>query len=154
MALFSKRSSHPALSRLDGMAANWSDFLLLVGRILIGWLFLASGYAKLTNIAGATGYFNSLGMTPPDMWAWSVGCVELVLGVALILGIATRYAALAGFLFVVVATAIAHRYWAYPAAAQGAQFNNFIRNLAIMGGTIYAFVYGAGSISADAKLAK
>jgi putative oxidoreductase len=113
-------SSHPALSHLDGMAANWNDFLLLVGRILLGWLFLASGWGKVMNIVGATGYFTSLGMTPPGFWAWFIGCTELALGIALILGIATRYAALVSFIFVVIATWIAHRYWTYPAAAQGA----------------------------------
>lgn len=150
----SNGSSHPALSCLDGIAAAWSDFLLLVGRVLLGWLFLASGYGKLGNIAGATAYFTSLGMTPPGSWAWFAGCAEVALGAALILGIATRYAALATFIWVLVATAIAHRYWTYPAPAQGAQYNNFLKNLAIMGGALCAFVTGAGRYAVDAMLAK
>ncbi len=154
MALFSNRSSHPALSHTDSLAASWADFLLLVGRILLGWLFLASAWGKLGNIPGATGYFTALGMSPPEAMAWIAGIVELVLGVTLILGLATRYAALASFVWVLIATAIAHRYWTYPAAVQGAQYNNFLKNLAIMGGTLYVFVYGAGVYSADAKLAK
>jgi len=150
----SNGSSHPALSHLDGMAANSADFLLLVGRVLLGWLFLASGYGKLGNIAGTTAYFNNLGMSPPDTWAWFAGGAEVVLGVALILGLATRYAAFATFIFVLVATAIAHRYWTYPAPAQGAQYVNFLKNVAIMGGALCIFVTGAGGISADAKLPK
>lgn len=146
--------SHPVLSYTDNIATSWGDFLLLVGRVLLGCLFLASGYGKLGNIAGATGYFTSLGMSPPGAWAWFIGGTELVLGIALILGIATRYAALVSFIFVVIATWIAHRYWIYPAAAQGAQYNNFLRNLAIMGGALYVFVYGAGGYSVDAKLAR
>ncbi|HZP74907.1 MAG TPA: DoxX family protein [Pseudolabrys sp.] len=147
-------SSHPALSGADSFAASSSDLLLLVGRILLAWLFLASGYGKLMNIAGTTGYFNNLGMPVPGGWAWFCGFGELIIGVALILGIATRYVAILTFFWVLIATAIAHRYWNYPMPAQIAQYNNFLKNLAIMGGALYVLVYGAGGYSADAKMAK
>ena len=39
-------SSHPLLSRTDGIAANATDTVLLVGRVLIGWLFLASAWGS------------------------------------------------------------------------------------------------------------
>ena len=146
--------SHPSLSHTDNIAATWSDSLLLVGRVFLGWLFLASGYGKLGNIAGTTAYFTSLGMSPPEFWAWFAGIAELVLGAALILGIATRYAALATFVWVLVATAIAHRYWTYPAAQQTGQYNNWLKNIAIMGGALYAFVAGAGRYSVDTMLSK
>ena len=106
------------------------------------------------GIAGTTAYFTSLGMSPPELWAWFAGIAEVVLGAALILGIATRYAALASFVWVLVATAIAHRYWTYPAAQQAGQYNNWLKNIAIMGGMLYVFVTGAGRYSLDAALAK
>jgi len=150
----SASTSHPQLSHTDNLAATWSDFLLLVGRVLLGWLFLASGYGKLMGIAGTTAYFKNLGVSPPEFMAWFAAIAEIVLGAALILGIAIRYAALASFVWVLVATAIAHRYWTYPAAQQAGQYNNWLKNIAIMGGTVYAFVAGAGRYSADAMLAK
>jgi len=150
----STSTSHPTLSRTDNIAATWSDFLLLVGRIFLGWLFLASGYGKLNGIPGTTAYFRSLGMSPPELWAWFAAIVEIILGAALILGFASRYAALASFVWVLVATAIAHRYWTYPAAQQAGQWNNWLKNIAIMGGTLYAFVAGAGRYSVDAMLSK
>src|SRR5215467_13286596 len=150
----STSTSHPSLSHTDKIAATWTDFLLLVGRVFLGWLLLASGYGKLTGIAGTTAYFTSLGMSPPEFWAWFAAIAEIVLGAALILGIATRYAALATFVWVLVATAIAHRYWTYPAAQQAGQYNNWLKNIAIMGGTLYVFVTGAGRYSVDAMLAK
>lgn len=146
--------SHPALSGTDSIATSWSDVLLLVGRILLGWIFLASGWAKLGNIAGTTGYFTNLGMPAPEACAWFAGIVEVLIGAALILGFATRYAAIATFIWVLIATALAHRYWTYPPAAQMAQYNNFLKNLAIMGGALYAFVFGAGRYAVDAVLAK
>ncbi len=116
--------------------------------------FSGDRLGKLGNIAGTTAYFANLGMSPPELMAGSQGCVEFVLGAALILGIATRYAAFGTFVWVLIATAIAHRYWTYPAAQQGAQYNNFLKNLAIMGGALYVFVLGAGRYAVDAVLAK
>ena len=141
-------------SYTDDIAATWSDFILLVGRVFLGWLFLASGYGKLGSIPGTTAYFTSLGMSSPELCAWFAAIVEVILGAALILGIATRYAALASFVWVLVATAIAHRYWTYPAAQQAGQYNNWLKNIAIMGGALYVFVTGAGRYSLDAVLAK
>jgi hypothetical protein len=66
----SANTSHPTLAHTDNIAATWSDFFLLVGRVFLGWLFLASGYGKLNGIAGTTAYFTSLGMSPPELWAW------------------------------------------------------------------------------------
>jgi len=146
--------THPALSRTDGIASASGDVLVLVGRILLGWLFLASGWGKFMNIAGTTAYFTGLQLPSPEIWTWVAVIIELVLGVTLILGIATRYAALAAFVFVLVATVIAHRYWTYPAAQQGAQYANMLKNLAIMGGALLAFVTGAGRVSLDTWIAK
>jgi putative oxidoreductase len=111
-------------------------------------LFFASGDGKLGNIAGTAGYFTSLGMSPPEFLAWFAGFAEVVLGVALILGIATRYAPLASFAWVLVSTAIAHRYWTYPASEQFGEYNNFLKNMSIMGGALYAFVTGGRTLLA------
>ena len=43
-------SSTSALSYSDGLAAAWQDFLLLVGRVMIGWIFIQSGWRKLMDV--------------------------------------------------------------------------------------------------------
>src|SRR4029434_1234285 len=92
-------SSHPALSYTDDIAASWTDVALLAGRIFLGGLFLASRYGKLGSIPGTIAYFTNLGMSPAGFWAWFAGCAEVVLGAALILGIATRYTAIGTFVW-------------------------------------------------------
>jgi len=148
------RTTHHLLSCTDGIADAWRDVLLLAGRILLAWLFLASGFGKLGNIAGTTAYFVNMGMSPAGFFAWFAAIFEFVVGIVLILGVATRYAALATFFWVLIATAIAHRYWTYPAAQQGAQYINFLKNISIMGGALYVFVAGAGRYAVDAVLAR
>ena len=154
MALLSNRSSHPVLSYTDGFAAGASDALLLVGRILLGWIFLSAGWGKFANLAGTTTYFTNLKMPAPQFFAYLSAVLETLMGAALILGIGTRYAALLVFVFVIIATALAHRYWEYPAAHQGNQYNHMVKNIAIMGGALALFVTGAGRFSLDAMLGR
>jgi putative oxidoreductase len=154
MAIQSNPSSHPLLSYADGAAAGALDFVLLVARVLLGWIFLASGWGKLTNIGGFVNYLTSLKVPNPGVWAWPGAVVEFAMGAALLLGVGTRYAALLGVVFVAIATALAHRYWEYPAAAQGNQYNHFLKNLSIIGGMLAVFAAGPGRFSVDAILAK
>ena len=40
-----------------------------------------------------------------------------------------------------------HPFWAAEPASFGGQLNNFMKNLAIMGGMLYVFVHGPGPLS-------
>ena len=136
----------------DHVAMRTGDICALIGRVLLGWIFLMGGWGKLTGIAGFTTYLTNLKMPAPGFWAWVGAIVELVVGFTLVLGVAARYGALLGFVFVVAATAIAHRYWEYPAAQQLGQYINFMKNIAIMGGMVLLFSTGAGRFSVDGWL--
>ena len=100
---------------------------------------------------GFVGYLTNLRVPNPGFWAWPAMAAELLLGITLILGIATRYASLFAFVYVFITIVIAHRYWEYPAAQQVAQYNNFCKNLAIMGGILYVMAFGAGPLSVDRR---
>src|SRR4029079_8846011 len=152
MTVQSSESSHPLLSCTDSMAANSTDVVLLVGRVLLGWLFLSSSWGKLGNIAGFEGYLTAL--KAPGIMSWIGAWVEFLIGATLILGIGTRYAALLCALFLIVATALAHRYWDYPPAQMAAQQNNFVKNLASLGSALLLFVTGPGRFSIDRLLSK
>ena len=78
--------------------------------------------------------------------------IEWIIVLSLILGIGTRYGALLGFVFVVIAFATAHRYWEFPEAAQNLQRVFLSKDLAIAGGLLVLFVTGAGRFSIDSKL--
>ena len=148
-------SSHSLLSWADGFATKSADVLILLGRILLAWVFVGVAYGTITNFAGSLSYFTSLKLPAPALFTWVALLLELVMSVGLILGIGTRYAAILIFVFVVVATAIAHRYWEYPAGPQQiGQYNNFLKNISIMGGALTIFVTGAGRFSLDRVLAK
>ena len=148
-------SSHSLLSWADGFATKSADVLILLGRILLAWLFVGVAYGTIINFAGSLSYFTSLKLPAPALFTWVALVLELVMSAALILGIGTRYAAILVFVFVVVATAIGHRYWEYPAGPQQiGQYTNFLKNISIMGGALTIFATGAGRFSLDHALAK
>jgi putative oxidoreductase len=157
MSIQTTESSHPSLSHADSIAASATDAFLLVGRVLIGWIFLVSSAGlggKLWNIAGFAGYLKNLGVPASDFFAWIGVLVEFAIGAALILGVGTRYAALLCALFLIVATTLAHRYWEYPAAQLQNQYNHFLKNLAVFGGALLIFAAGPGRFSVDRILSK
>jgi putative oxidoreductase len=148
MSMQTTGSSHPVLSCTDGIATGMSDVLLLLGRVLLAWVFFITAWNGSPNV----GYLTALGLPTVGFWSVVARAVEFVGSLALIFGVGTRYAALLLIVYVIVATALAHRYWESPAAQQLAQFTNFVKNLSIMGGLIALFVAGAGKFSIDRML--
>jgi putative oxidoreductase len=146
----SNGSSHPLLSCADGVAAGMTDTLLLIGRILIAAMFLLTVWFGSPNV----GYLTSINFISPDIMSPLARVVEWIIVISLVLGLGTRYGALLGLLFVVIATVAAHRWWGYPQAAQLVQYTFLTKNLAAAGGLILLFVTGGGAISVDRFLAK
>ena len=146
----SNRSSHPLLSCADGVAAGITDTLLLIGRVLIAAMFLLTVWFGSPNV----GYLTSINFISPDIMSPLARIVEWIIVVSLVLGVGTRYGALLGLAFVVIATVAAHRWWGYPQAAQLVQYTFLTKNLAAAGGLIVLFVTGGGAISVDRFLAK
>ena len=146
----SRASSHPALSALDGLAAGSTDAILLVARLLIGWIFLQYGWGKLMDIPAFIATLPGRGL--PGFLGYVAPPVEVIGALMIILGIGTRYAALVMILFMIVATFSTHSYWTYPASQQGGQMLHFMKNLTITGGLLLLFVTAAGRFSLDALL--
>lgn len=135
---------------VDEFATRRADVLILIGRILLAWVFVGSAYGALANFSGSVGYFRSLNLPAPELFTIVNIAVEALISVGLILGVGTRYCAVLTFVFVLAATIVAHRYWEYPAGAQQmGQYNNFLKNISIMGGAMLIFVTGAGRFSFD-----
>jgi len=131
-----------------------SDALLLLARILLGYIFLLSGWGKVMGLAGFAASLQRQGVPGSDSFAILGAGVEFLGGLALVLGIATRYAALALIAFTLVATGIAHRFWEFDEATRRAQAINFNKNLSMVGGLLAMVVAGPGRLSLDRLLAR
>jgi putative oxidoreductase len=136
-------------SLIDRCAASCHDAVALVGRLAMCWIFLSSGFAKLSDVAAFSTVLAKRGVPAPSFMGWLGAIVEFGGGLLVLFGFKIRLAAILMTLFVVVATLISHRYWEFTGEAFGAQRSNFWKNVTIIGGLLFMFLAGAGRYSVD-----
>lgn len=148
MAMQSSNPSTPSwLSCADNVAAQWQDFLILIGRVMFGWIFILSGWRKLMDIPAFAATMPRRDL--PTFLGYIAPPVEFVGGILLVIGFATRYTALVMMLFMLIATFSSHRYWNYPEAQQANQNSHFWKNISMLGGNVLLFITGAGRYALD-----
>ena len=113
------------------------DFASLIGRILISAIFIAAGIQKVMGYDGTLGFMAIYGVYGQLLPV--VITLEVLGGVAILLGLFSRWAALALGGFTVIAAFIFHRDFADPL-----QIAMFMKNLAISGGLLLLFANGPG----------
>ena len=148
----SVQSSAPRMARQDAAAATGldsGDLWRLIGRVLLGSIFVISGYAKVTGVAAFAASLERRGVPFASTMAVIGAGVELFGGLAIVLGIEVRYAALLMVAFVIVATLISHRFWEFADAERRAQTSNFSKNMAIIGGFMLLHVAGGGRFAVE-----
>ncbi|HXM83895.1 MAG TPA: DoxX family protein [Burkholderiales bacterium] len=132
---------------------TYNPIIPLVGRILIGLIFLVAGVRKVAvgmGFAGTVAYLTKLGFPAPEAMAVLAIVIEIGGSILLIVGWRTRWAAWLLALFVVVAAFAAHRFWEFTDPGQfNNQLNHFLKNLSIIGGLLYVATFGPGSASVD-----
>ena len=77
--------------------------VLLVIRLYFFWQLFQVGQSKLANLAKVSEYFGTLGIPFPTVNAWITGNIEMFCSLLLIVGLATRPAALLVLIVMTVA---------------------------------------------------
>lgn len=121
----------------------------LVGRILLAFIFVMSGYGKIVGFAGTAGYVASQGVPFPTLAVLIAMVIELGGGLMLIVGWKARWGAAALLVFTAVTALIFHAFWAAPADQAMNQSIHFWKNVAIIGGLLYVVTYGSGPVSIE-----
>ncbi|RWN40923.1 MAG: DoxX family protein [Mesorhizobium sp.] len=126
--------------------------LLLLSRLLLAALFVPSGIHALSDIAGTTGYFASLGLPLPTLAAWGTGLFELIAGLLILVGFQTRVTALLLAAFCIAAGFIGH----YGQGGGDAMLSflhqqMLMKDIAISGGSVALAMAGAGAWSVDGR---
>lgn len=130
-----------------------SNLMSLASRALIALLFIPDGLAKISGFAATVSYISAARLPFPEVAAVIAILVELGLGLLLLLGWRTRWAALAMFVYVVVLPFVFHAYWSVPPDQMYGQKLHFYKDLAIAGGLLAIATWGAGGWSVDARRA-
>ena len=117
----------------------------LIARLFLGQMFLLAGISKIGAYEGTQGYMEAMGV--PGELLFLVIILEIVGGLAVILGWQVRWASYALAGFTVVAALIFHSNF-----ADQMQSILFMKNIAIAGGFMALSAIGAGAYSVDGLL--
>jgi putative oxidoreductase len=126
--------------------------MALIGRILIAAIFITSGFAKLTDPAGAVGYMSAMNVPNAGTLVYVAGIAELAGGLSLLFGLLTRIGALGLIVLLALISYFMHPFWSLPEPDAKMQMVQFMKNLAIMGGLFMVAAMGPGRYSIDARL--
>ena len=83
-----------------------------------------------------------------------IATIQLVGGLAILVGFKTRWVAYAFVAYLVLVDFSAHNFWGMQGAARGANMAHFYKNLAIMGGFLLLALQGAGRYSVDGQMSQ
>jgi putative oxidoreductase len=140
-------SMNTLVQRVMGTRAG---FGITVLRVLVGIIFAAHGSQKLFGLFGGGGlagtaqYMESLGLHPGTLMALLSGGAEFFGGMALIVGLLVRPAAVVLIATLVVAIFSVHIHNGLFMANNGYEFA-----LALLGGAVAVLLEGAGPASVD-----
>ena len=141
-------------SMINKVLSTRAGYGLSVVRIFVGIIFAAHGAQKLFGlfggygIAGTAQYMESIGLAPGQLMAILAGGTEFFAGLALIIGLLVRPAALGLTVLSLVAIFSVHIGNGLFMANNGYEFA-----LALLGGSIAVLLEGAGKLSVDRAIA-
>ena len=129
-------------------APDKADLAMTIIRVIVGLVFFVHGWQKVFTFgfAGVGGFFESLGIPAASFFAVVVSLVELLGGLALILGLATRLTGLALAVDMLVALLVVHLANGFFVSENGYEL------VLLLGAACLAFVFtGASKLSLDSR---
>ncbi|WOK36662.1 DoxX family protein [Sphingomonas sp. C3-2] len=122
---------------------TFNGLIVLLARVLLSAIFIWSGWGKVADIGGTAAYIASSGL--PTILAWPSAFFELIVGLFVLIGFQTKWAALALAFFSFVTAFLFHTGFADPM-----QQINFFKNLAMTGGFLMLYAYPHNHYSIEA----
>ncbi|MGO4437690.1 DoxX family protein [Rhizobium sp. RAF56] len=129
-----------------------SNVIILIARILLSFMFILSGFGKLSDPAGTAGMIAGAGLPAASLLAYVAGLFELLAGLAVLVGFQTRIAGWALAVFCVFTGLAFHLPY-----ASGTELVNILnqimvmKNITLAGAYILLATYGPGALSLDAR---
>ncbi|MFY9691969.1 MAG: DoxX family protein [Candidatus Acidiferrales bacterium] len=135
------------------MATSSGGIVPLMGRILLSSVFIIAGVGKIGGFSMEEAFVASKHLPLPAVALGIAMLIELVGGLAILVGFYTRFAAWIVFLYMIPTTFLFHNFWTMQGAARQDNQLHFEKNIAIMGGLLILAAFGAGGFSVDAARA-
>ena len=115
-------------------------------RVMMGLILIVAGYAKLMNLGGTAGFFGQVGIPAREVMAAFIAGLELLGGLLLLVGFATRWVAILfvlEFLVIVFVVKLPRMGWD-PTRI----------DMMMLAGALTLVLAGAGAASVDAMMAR
>lgn len=140
-------------SALECTGDFFQHFVLLAFRLYFGLNFFHAGYQKFQNIKETAAFFGQLGIPMADAQAYLVASVEMVCGLLLVMGLASRLATIPLIITMIVALVTAHNKGAFQIFSNPSAFlaEMPVSYLIV---ALVIFVFGAGWFSLDYLLGR
>ena len=135
------------------MSNGSTSIVPLLGRILLSSVYILSGISKITSFAMEEGYIVSRHLPLPAVALTIALIVELAGGVAVLVGLFSRFTAWILFLYLIPTTFLFHNFWTMSGMDRYDNTIHFEKNLAIMGGLLLLAAFGPGAYSVDSSRA-
>ena len=141
---------------LDGN--SWSAWALLPLRLIIGFGFMAHGWAKLSKgVDGFASILQTIGVPAPVLMAWATTLVELVGGLAILVGAFVPIISIPLIIVMLTALFTVHLPYGFSSiklmamTAEGAKFGppGYEANLLYIAGLLTLALSGASPFSID-----
>lgn len=117
-------------------------YALDIGRILLSIIFLGSAATKIIDPASTQAYMAAYGLPMTGLLLVAAVVTETAGGLALLLGLKARLAAVVLTGFLAVATLVFH-----TNLGEQQQLLHFLKNVAIIGGLLMVIAEGTGRLS-------
>lgn len=117
----------------------------LLGRVLFGGVLAFMGVNHFADREQMTGYAQAKGIPLAGLAVPASGVVLVGGGLALVLGVFPVLAAAALGVFIAVSSVTMHDFWTQEGEARQNEMVNFLKNVAIVGGTLTLVAVGGAN---------
>ncbi|HEY9803025.1 MAG TPA: DoxX family protein [Leptolyngbyaceae cyanobacterium] len=121
-------------------------YIPLVARSFLAVIFIYAGLNKVFNFAGTSASMAKAGLPIVEVLLVFTIAFQILGGLSIILGYKAQIGAILLIIFMIPATLVFHNPLADPS-----QFNNFFKNLSIIGGLLLILAYGTGPLSLESE---
>ena len=124
------------------MMDSLAPFLIIIGRVLLGGLFVMGGVRHFGELEPLTEACRARGVPLPRFSLIAASLFQILAGAMLMIGLMVPWAVIGLIGFTLVSSVVMLDFWNKPVEAKGGMLNVWFSNLAIIGGLLLAAVAG------------
>jgi uncharacterized membrane protein YphA (DoxX/SURF4 family) len=113
-----------------------SGIIFLIGRLLVGGVYLEAGISNILYLPSKAGYAASKGVIAADLLVVVAALLLIVAGLSFLLGFRPQIGILAIALFLIPVTFVMHNFWATEGMVREIESHAFAGNLVMLGSAL------------------